>query len=106
MSELADFLLVRLTEDEADASMALGPCDCAMEGFPLQHGIRCIERFMAECDAKRQIIKLHHQYRNVCSHCVDPRNPPVHRELWPCESMRLLALPYEDHPDYRKEWRP
>lgn len=24
--------------------------------------------------------------------------------LW--ESMQLLAVPYDDHPDYREEWRP
>jgi hypothetical protein len=25
---------------------------------------------------------------------------------WPCETMRLLALPHAGHPDYREEWRP
>ncbi|MEU4578956.1 DUF6221 family protein [Nonomuraea sp. NPDC023979] len=25
---------------------------------------------------------------------------------WPCLTMRLLALPYASHHDYRKEWRP
>ena len=24
----------------------------------------------------------------------------------PCRTLRLLALPYASHPDYRKEWRP
>jgi hypothetical protein len=24
----------------------------------------------------------------------------------PCPTLRLLALPYADHPDYRPEWRP
>ena len=24
----------------------------------------------------------------------------------PCATLRLLALPYADHPDYREEWRP
>jgi hypothetical protein len=26
--------------------------------------------------------------------------------LAPCETLRLLALPYAEHPDYRQEWRP
>jgi hypothetical protein len=25
---------------------------------------------------------------------------------WPCQTLRLLALPYADHPDYRPEWKP
>jgi len=25
---------------------------------------------------------------------------------YPCELLRLLALPYAGHPDYRKEWKP
>ncbi|MFF7130415.1 DUF6221 family protein [Streptomyces sp. NPDC008240] len=24
----------------------------------------------------------------------------------PCETLRLLALPYVNHPDYREEWKP
>jgi hypothetical protein len=24
----------------------------------------------------------------------------------PCETVRVLALPYSDHPDYHEEWRP
>lgn len=25
---------------------------------------------------------------------------------WPCETVKLLALPDAGHPDYREEWRP
>jgi hypothetical protein len=25
---------------------------------------------------------------------------------YPCDTLKLLALPYADHPDYRDEWRP
>jgi hypothetical protein len=25
---------------------------------------------------------------------------------YPCETVRLLALPYAGHPDYREEWKP
>ena len=27
-------------------------------------------------------------------------------EVFPCETVRLLALPYSQHPDYQKAWRP
>jgi hypothetical protein len=52
-------------------------------------------RVLAECDAKRRIIELQRS---------DLRDDP---EDWEAdEVLRLLALPYADHPDYRAEWRP
>jgi len=27
-------------------------------------------------------------------------------EVFPCETVRLLALPYSQHPGYREDWRP
>jgi hypothetical protein len=26
--------------------------------------------------------------------------------MWPCMTLRLIALPYTDRPGYREEWRP
>lgn len=75
-------------------------------------------RVLAEVEAKRKLLALHepHQqpgrYSDVndratwmmcCSMCqVDM----VQESDWPCETMRLLALPYADHPNYSKDWRP
>lgn len=92
--ELAEFVLARIAEDEHEARW-LGPCDCALEGFPLQHGLRCPERVLAECDAKRRIVA---------------RKPPLRapddvRDVW-WDLVALLALPYADHPDYDEAWRP
>jgi hypothetical protein len=42
-------------------------------------------------DALERVEKLHHEYQGVCTHCVDPRNPPTQREAWPCETVRILA---------------
>jgi len=50
-------------------------------------------RVLAEVDAKRRILERH-------SSCDDTSFGE------PCEDLRLLALPYSDHPDYRQEWRP
>jgi hypothetical protein len=37
-----------------------------------------------------------------CGRCSP--SDPNHRQRHPCTSLRLLALPYSDHPDYRQEW--
>lgn len=74
-------------------------------------------RVLREIEAKRQLVKLHGaatlragggaQYyatATVCRSCEPNHQFP---ELsWPCDTLRLLALPYADHPDYLAEWRP
>ena len=55
-------------------------------------------RVLAECESKRRIIRL-------CG--VDPHDPGalllrVHTDA----VVRLLALPYADHPDFDESWRP
>lgn len=66
-------------------------------------------RVLAEVAAKKQILDEH-----ICpcpepdcgdcgacsgEHHADPTTAP-------CRTVRLLALTYADHPDYREEWRP
>ncbi len=65
------------------------------------------ERMLREVEAKRRLLALHGQsdpdghdssgYRFSCSHCD---------QTAPCASLRLLALPFADHPDYLPEWSP
>lgn len=51
-------------------------------------------RVLAECEAKRRIVGYH-----------SVPDPHDHGEGCPgCDTMRALALPYADHPDYRAEW--
>lgn len=57
-------------------------------------------RVLAEVAAKRRII---HEHRIGFDPC-DAHNASF--ESVPCETMRLLALPFADHPDYRPEWAP
>jgi len=58
-------------------------------------------RVLREIDAKRRIIAEH-----------DIRSRPLGERMdcqsydFPCKTLRLLALPYDDRPGYRKEWRP
>lgn len=68
-------------------------------------------RVLAECDAKRRIVEHHARVADpegddladLCAVC-DANGPEA--QGWPCDTLRLLALPYADHPEYREEWRP
>ncbi len=75
-----------------------------------------LERVLAECDARRRIVELH-QSEDVDGRlpdgeeitlpcCVVCRDSNGMREEEPCQTLRLLALPYADSPGYREEWRP
>lgn len=63
-------------------------------------------RVLAEVDAKRRILDEHQttimsQY--WCATCHVPGDVPGSN--W-CMTLRLLAVPYAQHPSYRKEWTP
>lgn len=95
MSDITDFLLERITEGAGQV--------------------------WAEREAKRRIIERHAIKERlppgappICSECGGsdwkPESPGVEFPFpwvmpWPCPTLRLLALPYDDHPDYREEWR-
>jgi Family of unknown function (DUF6221) len=90
------------------------------------------KRMLAEVDAKRKIIELHviggslrapvtDNKVYVCDLCgpdewpdiqdgegnwVPVPAPPNGGDFYPCTTLRLMALPYAGHPDYRAEWRP
>jgi hypothetical protein len=82
---LTDFLLARIAEDEA----------CA-DGLEWDDGnpVHQTARVLAECEAKRRIVEA----------CADVL--AYDAEALPQDVLRLLALPYADHPDYRQEWKP
>ena len=90
------------------------------EGFvdeaPGEHIVRHDPaRVLAEVDAKRQIIDEHRITPKDqgaggaetfgCECCHFDYNEGYQGLGW-CPTLRLLALPYADHPDYRDEWRP
>lgn len=143
MTDLAEFLMQRIAEDEADARDAshrdaewtavdpspagwgaderdaellgggkpLGRFDPEYGGMLVaEHVARWSPaRVLAECAAKRRIVELHRGQKALWD---DDENPlevvecPECGVLFPCPTLRLLALPYADHPDYREEWRP
>jgi Family of unknown function (DUF6221) len=51
-------------------------------------------RVLAECEAKRRIVKLVSDVKWTGSYAVRD------------EVLETVALPYADHPDYLPEWRP
>lgn len=68
-------------------------------------------RVLREVDAKRRIVECHEPWTAsngdiICGRCgrehVDGR-PGGH---FPCQTLRLLALPYVDRPGYQDAWRP
>lgn len=115
---LTEFLLARIADDEAVARQANPHHNDDIDDWGAQtdaearwdrqpHGQRCAwrlgegmadkcecgypARVLAECEAKRRIVDI---YRSEWE--MDPIN----------ETLRLLALPYADHPDYDEKWRP
>lgn len=74
-------------------------------------------RVLAEVDAQRRIVELHEPVTlragggaayfdttQVCRSCEPPKQFP--ETAYPCATIRLLALPFAGHPDYRNAWRP
>jgi uncharacterized protein DUF6221 len=107
---LTDFLVSRIAEDEAAARAAEASEGDVHEIFDRgpetvgdhyrRHGP---SRILAECDAKRRIVE---HVQGVANNAGDP--PSIEPASLPMLThvLRLLALPYSDHPDYREEWRP
>jgi hypothetical protein len=104
---LAEFLLARIDEDEAAWRRMLGIVRGS--GFP---GGKIPDRvnysssttvlpvpiipakLLAECEAKRRIVEVNSADTWAAAH------------VWmPAQTLRLLALPYADHPDYQPGWR-
>ncbi|TKG58877.1 DUF6221 family protein [Prauserella endophytica] len=66
---------------------------------------------LRDIESKRRIIDEHPLDSNalhepLCRTCASGTNDGDLEGEWPCPTLRLLALPYADHPDYQEEWRP
>ncbi len=63
-------------------------------------------RVLREVEAKRRMLAAHPiEYSRVsdftdCAACMDVDT----YDAYPCLTVRLLALPFADHPEYRAEW--
>ena len=132
--DLVAFLHARLDEDEQTAK-GLNMAARFIDGEPNFYGAGGLAaqnhwqrfspaRVLAEVDAKRRILALHHATPSpadgpadppvtVCVECgpdthtlweTDPRG--ARGDWYPCPTLRLLVLPYRDHPDYQPAWVP
>jgi hypothetical protein len=90
------------------------------EGAPSEAQMRHISRHdparvLAEVDAKRRLLAAFEQVSQI-GWPADPdmiltvkqriTNQVIGQEEGLLTALRLLALPYADHPDYRPEWAP
>lgn len=96
--DLADFLLARIAEDKAVAQAAgrhwhgihIESATSAQNEHVRRHAPA---RVLADCEARQRIVEQFSLTRTMTgSAFVTPL-------------LRLLALPYADHPDHRAEWR-
>lgn len=102
MKYAPEFLLARIAEDEAVARVAIaenggdldspGPKDWELHADDYYPTVDISPaRVLAECEAKRLLVEYEAQW---------------HDPLIPSFVLRVLVLPYADHPDYLPEWRP
>lgn len=106
---LSEFLLARIAEQEARLDDMRR--SSAVPSSPLVN--KTIRVGMAGVAAQRAIVALHSVYPEpqrmvygtiaACSTCGSVDDAPVE---WPCDTIRFLAQPYDDHPDYDEEWKP
>lgn len=91
MSDLAEFLLARIDEDEKPVRHDVGHVLFGGGIAPW------VTRQRAECRSKRRLVRY---AQSVLVSTWDDGNP----EQIVTDLLKLLALPYADHSDYRAEW--
>lgn len=130
MSEVVDFLLARIAEDEAVAVAARALQDHGDDRWwvdgPAQHSRKWWvyatgekfnheqtathiarhdpARVLAECDAKRDLVTGWSAFLGGAPEWAAVEMPSLLEMAQ--RSLRLLAVPYADHPDYDGAWRP
>jgi hypothetical protein len=97
---IADFLLARIAEDETEAHRWIARRQSwSGESFDV-FTAGSEERVLADCEAKRRIVEEALDY--------SPELASGDNGEWAfSQTLRLLALPHAEHPDYRAdEWSP
>ena len=103
MTTLSEFLLARITEDEAAARELIDNGPEWMEEA-VSFGANP-DRVLAECEARRRIVEGLH---NILGDAPDQADGTALRgyveALWVV--VQELAAVYADHPDYQPGWKP
>lgn len=109
---ITEFLTARCDEDEERASS--GWSSLRDERWMTTNEGRSIltpSAVLADIAAKRAIVAAHPmEYldawgTSVCTTCTSDLNPTWTEGGGPCTTLRLLAQPYAEHPDYGPAWR-
>ena len=112
---LTEFLLARIAEDESFSLSALAGASNYDQATIKWHWIVAHSRgsmwhptpatparVLVECKAKKAIVAEHRS--DIGADPCDAHDASM--ETTDCDTLRFLALPYADHPDYQPEWRP
>lgn len=108
---IVEFLEARIAEDEARADAIHSLATERYGGVPVYRNVSgSPARILREVAAKRELLELHYDGNpgpgdvHYCGTCHDYY---MHQaEDWPCETVRVLASAFSDHPDFDEEWRP
>lgn len=95
MSDLTDFLNARIDEDEAVAR-EVGPATWSEAHSAKSQGVSSLmwdaNRILAECEAKRRATAL-------LTRSEGPVDAATVQAL-----LKIMALPYVEHRDFREDW--
>ena len=110
---LTEFLLARIAEEEAEANQyILLPGATTGGHFWGEHGRWFPARVLAECEAKRAIVKQAKEASSdragvISEFCVGQAERDAAYATDPGDLiLKALALPYAANPDYLPEWKP
>lgn len=97
---LAEFLLARVSEDEAMWTLAVEAKAAWVvgSGVPAVPPVEFGKRMLAECESKRRIVEAAAKVASV--ECWEYTDAPELADL----VLEALAAPYADHPEFREEW--
>lgn len=95
---LVGFLRARL---RADWAYALGKTDLSEQDPIYEYAKIAARRTIRSVEAQRRIID-----RLTALAAAEPEDVYGDASVALADTLRLLALPYADHPDYRDDWRP
>lgn len=117
--DLVEFLTARLDEDEAVARDFV-PEEIEFPSMERQRYIHALKRWvvlydparvLADVKAKRAVLALHHPslenrigMEPYCVGCWEGGGQDG-AMLWPCDTIRIVAGVYADHPDFDPAWR-
>ena len=101
--DIVEFLSDRISEDEAVARTLLGDRTVTKSGAWYE------QRLLLECEAKRRLIRIVESARQAALAAMvsdaEQGTGWIPESLeWMEQSLKTLALPYYDHPDFDQDW--